>query len=74
MLFTNQPLQLLHMGLFGPYKTKLFGGNLYAFVVMDATLSIHGHNSYLRKDSRLVPFGNLSCYPERERIKHCIDL
>jgi len=32
---TTQPLQLLHMDLFGPSRTISFGGNYYAFVIVD---------------------------------------
>lgn len=32
---TSRPLQLLHMNLFGPSRTKSFGGNLYALVIID---------------------------------------
>jgi len=32
---TTQPLQLLHMDLFGPSITMSFGGNYYALVIVD---------------------------------------
>jgi len=32
---TSRPLQLLHMDLFGPSRTRSFGGNLYALVIVD---------------------------------------
>src|ERR1044072_8308269 len=32
---TERPLQLLHMDLFGPSRTKSMGGNLYALVIVD---------------------------------------
>ncbi|XP_061360887.1 uncharacterized protein LOC133304840 [Gastrolobium bilobum] len=32
---TTRPLQLLHMDLFGPTQTMSFGGNYYAFVIVD---------------------------------------
>lgn len=32
---TERPLQLLHMDLFGPSRTKSFGGNLHALVIVD---------------------------------------
>jgi len=32
---TTQPLQLLHMDLFGPSRTMSFGGNYYALVIVD---------------------------------------
>ena len=32
---TTRPLQLLHMDLFGPSRTKSFGGNVYALVIVD---------------------------------------
>ncbi|MDD0534417.1 hypothetical protein PS000_23715, partial [Shigella sonnei] len=32
---TSRPLQLLHMDLFGPSRTKSFGGNYFAFVIVD---------------------------------------
>lgn len=34
---TTRPLQLLHMDLFGPSRTKSFGGNIYAFYVESMT-------------------------------------
>jgi transposase InsO family protein len=35
IISTNRPLQLLHMDLFGPSRTKSFGGNYYALVIVD---------------------------------------
>ena len=32
---TTQPLQLLHMDLFGPSRAMSFGGNYYALVIVD---------------------------------------
>jgi len=32
---TSRPLELLHMDLFGPSRVKSFGGNYYAFVIVD---------------------------------------
>ena len=32
---TTRPLQLLHMDLFGPSRTRSFGGNIYALVIVD---------------------------------------
>jgi transposase InsO family protein len=32
---TIRPLQLLHMDLFGPSRTRSFGGNVYALVIVD---------------------------------------
>ena len=32
---TTQPLQLLHMDLFGPSRTISFGGNYYALFIVD---------------------------------------
>ena len=32
---TSKPLELLHMYLFGPYRTTSLGRNLYALVVVD---------------------------------------
>jgi len=32
---TTQPLQLLHMDLFGPSRTMSFGGNYYALVIVN---------------------------------------
>src|ERR1044072_8549059 len=32
---TTRPLQLLHMDLFGPSRTRSFGGNVYALVIVD---------------------------------------
>jgi len=32
---TTQPLQLLHIDLFGPFRTMSFGGNYYALVIVD---------------------------------------
>lgn len=32
---TSRPLQLLHMDLFGPSRTKSFGGSIYALVIVD---------------------------------------
>jgi len=32
---TTQPLQLLHMDLFGPFRTMSFGGNYYTLVIVD---------------------------------------
>jgi len=32
---TTQPLQLLHMDLFGPSRKMSFGGNYYALVIVD---------------------------------------
>ena len=31
----SRPLQLLHIDLFGPSRTRSFGGNLYALVIVD---------------------------------------
>lgn len=35
VMSTSRPLQLLHMDLFGPSRTKSFGGNFYALVIVD---------------------------------------
>ena len=35
MVSTTRPLQLLHMDLFGPSRTRSFGGNIYALVIVD---------------------------------------
>ena len=35
MISTTRPLQLLHMDLFGPSKIASYGGNYYAFVIVD---------------------------------------
>jgi hypothetical protein len=32
---TSRPLQLLHMDLFGPSRTRSFRGNYYALVIVD---------------------------------------
>ena len=32
---TSRPLELLHMDLFGPSRTKSLGGNYYGFVIVD---------------------------------------
>lgn len=32
---TTRPLQLIHMDLFGPSRTRSFGGNVYALVIVD---------------------------------------
>ena len=32
---TTQPLQLLHMDLFGPSRVMSFGGSYYALVIVD---------------------------------------
>ena len=32
---TDRPLQLLHMDLFGPSRTKRMGGKLYALMIID---------------------------------------
>ena len=32
---TSRPLELLHMDLFGPSRVKSYGGNYYAFVIVD---------------------------------------
>ena len=32
---TSRPLELLHMDLFGPSRTKNIGGNYYDFVIVD---------------------------------------
>jgi len=34
-IFTFNPLELIHMDLFGPSRTKSFGGNYYALVLVD---------------------------------------
>ena len=35
VISTSKPLELLHMDLFGPSRVKSFGGNYYAFVIVD---------------------------------------
>ena len=35
IISTSKPLELLHMDLFGPSRTKSFGGNYYALVIVD---------------------------------------
>jgi len=35
IVFTTQPLQLLHMDLFGPSRTISSGENYYALVIVD---------------------------------------
>ena len=35
VISTSKPLELLHMDLFGPSRTKIFGGNYYALVSVD---------------------------------------
>ena len=35
VISTSKPLELLHMDLFGPSRTKSFGGNYYALVIDD---------------------------------------
>ena len=35
MVSTTRPLQLLYMDLFGPSRTRSFGGNVYALVIVD---------------------------------------
>jgi len=35
LISTSKPLELLHMDLFGPSRTKSFGGNYYALVIVD---------------------------------------
>ena len=35
IISTTKPLELLHMELFGPSKTKGLGGNYYALVIVD---------------------------------------
>ena len=32
---TTRPLELLHMGLFGPYRIPSLGGKSYAYVIVD---------------------------------------
>lgn len=32
---TTKPLKLIHMDLFGPFRTKSIGGNYYALVLLD---------------------------------------
>ena len=32
---TTRPIQLLHMDLFGPYRTMSLGGNYYGLVIVD---------------------------------------
>src|SRR3954470_2341235 len=35
VVLTSRPLELLHMDLFGPSRTKSIGGNIYGFVIVD---------------------------------------
>ena len=35
VISTSRPLELLHMDLFGPSRTKSLGGNYYGFVIVD---------------------------------------
>ena len=35
VISTSKPLELLHMNLFGPSRTKSFGGNYYALIIVD---------------------------------------
>jgi len=35
VISTSKPLELLHMDLFSPSRTKGFGGNYYALVTVD---------------------------------------
>jgi len=35
VISTSKPLELLHMDLFGPSRTKSFGGNYYALIIVD---------------------------------------
>jgi len=35
LVSTKRPLEMLHMGLFGPSRTMSLGGNLYALVIVD---------------------------------------
>jgi len=35
ILSTSKPLELLHLNLFGPSRTKSLGGNYYRFVIID---------------------------------------
>ena len=34
-IMTSRPLELIHMDLFGPTKTKSLSGNRFAFVLVD---------------------------------------
>lgn len=35
VISTSRPLELIHMDLFGPYRTKSLGGNYYGFLLVD---------------------------------------
>ena len=35
VISTSKPLEILYMDLFGPSRTKRFGGNYYALVIVD---------------------------------------
>ena len=39
---TSRPLELIHMNLFGPTKTKSLRENRFVFVLVDDFLILHG--------------------------------
>jgi len=41
-IMTSRPLELIHMDLFGPTKTKSLSGNHFVFVLVDISQDLHG--------------------------------
>ncbi|KAJ6813938.1 uncharacterized protein M6B38_103230 [Iris pallida] len=63
---TTRPLQLLHMDLFGPSRIASPGGTLYAFVIVDNFLDIHG---FIFLHARMMHYQNSSPFARKYRMK-----
>ena len=64
---TNKPLQLLHMDLFGPSRTKSFGGNYYALVIVDDYSRYTWTLFLVHKSDAFAAFKNLAKSIQNEK-------
>jgi len=62
--FNSKTLELIHMDLFGPLRTKSLGDNYYALVVVDDYSNTHKLYSMLLKVMYLNFFENFPNLPK----------
>ena len=67
MVSTSRPLELLHMDLFGPFRTISIGGNYYGLVVVDDYSRFTWTLFITTKDDAYHAFKNLAKVIQNEK-------
>jgi len=71
---TERPLELLHMDLFGPFRTMSLGGNYYALVIIDDFSRFTRTLFLVAKKETFYAFKKLAMVLENEKGSKIVSL